>query len=126
MKILLVDDSALMRKMISKTLRQAELGNVETIEAENGQEALAAVATHAPDVVLCDWNMPVMDGLQFVTNLRTKSKTPVVMLTTEASPDRVALVMKAGANGYVTKPFTAENIARAIRTVVDVKRREAA
>ncbi|MCP3915662.1 MAG: response regulator [bacterium] len=117
-KILLVDDSAVMRKMITRSLRQANLDTDEILEANNGQEALEVLAAKSVDIILCDWNMPVMDGLEFVTKARESDTTPIVMLTTEGTQDKVTMAMGAGANGYLTKPFTPENLEAAIRQVL--------
>ncbi len=114
LKVLLIDDSALMRKMILKALRQAPVSVGETLEASNGQEGLDALRAHSPDLVLCDWNMPVMDGLEFVRQARATCATPIVMLTTEGAGDKKAEAFKAGATGYVTKPFTPEKLGDAI------------
>lgn len=113
LKILVVDDSALMRKMVLRALRQSDCGVDTTFEAENGQAALEAVAAHKPDAVLCDWNMPVMNGLEFIQALR-EPKPPVIMLTTEGTGDKREQAMAAGAVGYVTKPFTPEKLGAAL------------
>ncbi|QDU69876.1 response regulator [Engelhardtia mirabilis] len=118
MKVLLIDDSSLMRKMIVRALRQADLGVDETFEAANGEEGLAALKAHSPELVLCDWNMPVMGGLEFVKHACEFSKIPIIMLTTESVGEKEAEARKAGARGYVTKPFTPEKLGDAIREVV--------
>lgn len=114
-KVLIIDDSSLMRKMINRAIRQCSIDIAETFEAENGQEGLRALASHSPDLVLCDWNMPVMDGIGFVTEARKSTDTPIIMLTTEGTDDKKAQAMGAGATGYVTKPFTPENLEEAIK-----------
>src|SRR4051812_36025296 len=107
MKILLVDDSRTMRNIQKKTL--ADLGQVEFAEAGDGVEALAAIAAAAPaafDLIMIDWNMPNMNGLQLITKIReTDKKTPLVMATTEAEKQRVLDAIRAGVNNYVVKPF---------------------
>lgn len=118
MKVLIIDDSSLMRKMVSRSLRQADIGSVESCEAANGVEGLDIFAKENPAIVLCDWNMPEMDGITFLRNLREKSKVPVIMLTTEASSERRQEAIKSGANGYVTKPFTPEKLGDSIRAVL--------
>lgn len=117
LNILLVDDSGVMRKLVSKALRQAGLDIAGTKEASNGQEGLDALAAGGVDVVLCDWNMPVMDGLTFVTEARKSSKVPIIMLTTESGEDKMAAAVDAGANGYITKPFTPEKLGERIKVV---------
>lgn len=118
MKVLIIDDSALMRKMVSRSLRQADIGSVETYEAANGVEGLDMFAKENPTLVLCDWNMPEMDGITFLRNLRKKSRVPVIMLTTEASRERRQEAIQSGASGYVTKPFTPDKLGASIRAVL--------
>ena len=121
MKILVIDDSGLMRKMVLRALRQADLDIDETFEAENGQEGLDVLQAKTPDIVLCDWNMPVMDGLEFVKQATAKTAVPVIMLTTEGTTDKVSEARTAGARGYVTKPFTPEKLGEAIQQVIRAK-----
>lgn len=110
LKVLLIDDSAVMRKLVSKALRQSNLDVAGTEEAGNGQEGLDALGAGGIDVVLCDWNMPVMDGITFVREARKSSTVPIVMLTTESGEDKVNEALAAGADAYVTKPFTPERL----------------
>ena len=117
LNVLLVDDSGVMRKLVSKALRAAGLDIASTAEAGNGQEGLDALKGGKFDVVLCDWNMPVMDGLTFVKEARATHKVPIVMLTTESGDDKMQLALEAGANAYVTKPFTPEKLEERIRFV---------
>jgi two-component system chemotaxis response regulator CheY len=114
-KVLVIDDSSLMRKMINRAIRQSSVDISETFEAENGQEGLEALQKSSPDLILCDWNMPVMDGIAFVTQARKSCNTPIIMLTTEGTSDKKAIAMNAGADGYVTKPFTPEKLEEAIK-----------
>ena len=117
LNILLVDDSGVMRKLVSKALRQAGLDITGMSEAANGQEGLEALSAGPVDLVLCDWNMPVMDGLTFVTEARKSSRVPIIMLTTESGEDKMAAAVDAGANGYITKPFTPEKLGERIKIV---------
>ncbi len=107
MKALLVDDSRAMRMILARTLK--EIG-FEVTEAGHGLEALERLRTSGPfDLALVDWNMPEMDGLTFVTAVRTgqlATAMRIVMVTTESEADRVAAALAAGADEYVTKPFT--------------------
>ncbi len=118
MKILIVDDSATMRKIISRVLRQAAL-NIETlIEAANGREGLEKLQAH-PDIhlVVTDINMPEMNGVDFLRTLRlqkSKEQLPVFMITTEGGDAMRLAAMALGANGYITKPFTPETIQAAL------------
>ena len=102
MKVLIVDDSAVMRKIVMKALMEA--GHTDLVEAADGKDALSKVGD--VDVVFTDWNMPVMDGLTFVKEFRKGSQVPVVMITTEGCQKEVLEAMKAGVNDYIVKPFT--------------------
>jgi two-component system chemotaxis response regulator CheY len=105
MKILVVDDSATMRRIVIRTL--TDIGYKDFVEAENGQLALAAVLKGGIELVITDWNMPVMNGLEFVTELRAAHPDlPVLMVTTNGSSVDVIQALKAGVNNYVVKPFT--------------------
>jgi two-component system chemotaxis response regulator CheY len=112
-RALIVDDSSVMRKIVERSLRQAGLAIAEVIEASNGAEALAAIESHELDLILCDINMPVMDGLEFVKQLSQMPKgkgIPVVMITTEGSEGHVVQALSAGARGYIRKPFTPDQV----------------
>ena len=102
MKVLVVDDSAVMRKIVIRALMEA--GHTDIVEAGNGEEALSKSAD--VDIVFTDWNMPVMDGLVFVKEFRKSSQVPVVMITTEGGQKEVLEAMKSGVNDYIVKPFT--------------------
>jgi len=110
MKILVVDDSSTMRRIISNILRS--VGHEQIVEAGDGLEALAALQAHRDvRLILTDWNMPNMNGLDFMVKVRETDKaTPIVMITTEAEKQNVVTAIKAGANNYVVKPFTPEII----------------
>ena len=116
MRALIVDDSAVMRKVIERSLRQAGIDLIEVLQAGNGEEALAALradAAHRLDLILSDINMPVMDGIQFLQQRQAEDlakDVPVVMITTEGSRSLVLGAIAAGAKGYICKPFTADQI----------------
>lgn len=113
LRMLIVDDSSVMRKIVERSLRQAGLGIEQVFEAGNGAEALAAVQANKLDLILCDINMPVMDGLEFVKQLpkiEQAKGVPVVMITTEGSEGHVVKALSAGASGYIRKPFTADQV----------------
>ena len=113
LKVLIVDDSSVMRKIVERALRQAGLNITEVLEASNGAEALAEVQKGSLDIILSDINMPVMDGLEFLKSLATMEcakGVPVVMITTEGSEARVVEELSAGAKGYLRKPFTPEQV----------------
>jgi two-component system chemotaxis response regulator CheY len=109
---LVIDDSRAMRSILRRVL--VELG-FEVSEAANGQEALTHVVEHgAPDVALVDWNMPVMDGLQFVVELRSRREfrgVTLMMVTTESEHAQMVRALAAGAHEYLVKPFTPDAIA---------------
>ena len=113
LRVLIVDDSSVMRKIVERSLRQAGLDLGEVIEAGNGAEALAEVNKGKFDLILSDINMPAMDGLEFLKNLanvESAKGTPVVMITTEGSEARVVEALSVGAKGYIRKPFTPEQV----------------
>ncbi|MFO0856115.1 MAG: response regulator [Phycisphaerales bacterium] len=113
MKIFLIDDSKTMRNIQKNAL--ATLGHKDVGEAGNGKEALDTIEAFKPDLILCDWNMPVMDGITFVKTYRAQGKkTPIIMVTTEAEKSRVVEAIKAGVNNYVVKPFTPESLSQKV------------
>jgi two-component system, chemotaxis family, chemotaxis protein CheY len=110
MKILIVDDSTAMRMIIKKTLRLAGFEGHDIAEADDGSKALAAIASRKPDLVLCDWNMPNMTGLQLLEQLvRGRLDFTFGFITTEATPEMRAKAMSAGAKFLISKPFTPES-----------------
>lgn len=114
MKIMLIDDSKTMRNIQKAVLTQ--LGFAELDEACDGQDALNKVGASKPDLILCDWNMPTMDGLSFVKAFRQTNKaTPIIMVTTESEKARVIEAIKAGVNNYVVKPFTPDLLSQRIQ-----------
>jgi two-component system chemotaxis response regulator CheY len=112
-RILIVDDSSVMRKIVGRSLRQAGLDVVQILEASNGSEALSLARENSLDLILSDINMPLMDGLEFVRQLRSieaAQHIPVIMVTTEAGEAHVVQALSLGASGYIRKPFTPEQI----------------
>jgi two-component system chemotaxis response regulator CheY len=123
-RTLIVDDSAVMRKIVERSLRQSGLNISQVLEASNGAEALAAVQQHPVDLILCDINMPVMDGLEFVKQLsavESAKGVPVVMITTEGSEGHVVQALSAGARGYIRKPFTSDQVKEHVLPVLTKK-----
>ncbi len=121
---LIVDDSSVMRKIVERSLRQAGLSISQVLEAGNGAEALAAVQKNKVDLILCDINMPVMDGLEFVKRLsgvENAKGIPVVMITTEGSEGHVVQALSAGARGYIRKPFTPDQVKEHVLPVLEAK-----
>lgn len=112
MQALVIDDSRAMRSILRRVL--VDLG-FEVFEAGNGEEALRHVVEHgAPDVALVDWNMPVMDGLQFVVELRSRREyrgVTLMMVTTESEHAQMVRALAAGAHEYLVKPFTPDAVA---------------
>lgn len=112
-RALIVDDSSVMRKIIERALRQTGLQLEAVYEAATGAEGLEMLGAHPVDLILSDINMPGMDGLEFLRQLRARNlapQVPVVMITTESSEDHVKQAILAGAQGYLRKPFTAEQV----------------
>ncbi|HEY0163247.1 MAG TPA: response regulator [Edaphobacter sp.] len=116
MRALIIDDSAVMRKVVERALRQSGIDFTEVLQASNGEEALEALrgdAANKLNLIVSDINMPVMDGLQFLETRRDQNLAPgvpVVMITTEGSEPFVLRAIAAGARGYICKPFTAEQV----------------
>jgi two-component system chemotaxis response regulator CheY len=117
-KVLIVDDSTTMRKIIARVLRQADIAVEHVLEAANGVEGLERLASD-PDIqlVLSDVNMPAMDGLAFLRAVRathTKDRMPMIMLTTEGGREMMQAALDSGANAYVTKPFNSDTVRNAL------------
>jgi two-component system, chemotaxis family, chemotaxis protein CheY len=111
--ILVVDDSATIRKILLRVLAQTDLSIGKIAEAGDGVEALKVLEAGPISLVLCDINMPNMDGLQLLTAVKGRPEWKdirFIMVTTEGSPERVMEAVQLGAKGYVRKPFTAEEI----------------
>ncbi|NOX33448.1 MAG: response regulator [Deltaproteobacteria bacterium] len=111
--ILIVDDSLPMRSVIKRTFKAAGYGNSEFHEAANGREALELMKNGWIDIVVTDYNMPVMNGLEFILTLKKDDllkDIPVVVISTEGNETRIKEFMDCGAAGYITKPFTPETI----------------
>ncbi len=116
--ILAVDDSASMRQMVTFTLKGA---GHDVVEAENGKEALDKAKGQQFDLVISDVNMPVMDGITLIKELRTLSEykfTPLLMLTTESGDDKKSQGKTAGATGWIVKPFNPDQLLATIKKVL--------
>jgi len=123
-RVLIVDDSSVMRKILERSLRQAGVELSSVFQAGNGAEALAVLAEKQVDLILCDINMPVMDGLEFVKHLPSVENAkgaPVIMITTEGSESHVVQALSAGARGYIRKPFTPEQVKDHVLPLLEVE-----
>ena len=118
MKILLVDDSKTMRNIQKAVLTQ--LGHTDVQEACDGQDAMSKVGAYKPDLMLVDWNMLEMNGLEFVKSVRSDNRyteVKLMMVTTETQVEQMLTALEAGANEYVMKPFTKEVIEGKLRVL---------
>jgi two-component system chemotaxis response regulator CheY len=121
LNILVVDDSTAIRKILIRVLRQTALAIEEIFEARDGLEALEIVRNHPLNLVLSDINMPNMDGLGLLAELKGSEQwrnLPVVMITTEGSEEKVSQAIRLGSAAYIRKPFTAEQIQEKIGALV--------
>ncbi|GJH20982.1 chemotaxis response regulator CheY [Caballeronia novacaledonica] len=120
MKILVVDDFSTMRRIVRNLLKESGYVNID--EAEDGAAALARLRTGRYDFVISDWNMPVLDGLSMLQQIRADaslSRLPVLMVTAEAKRENVIAAAQAGANGYVVKPFTAATLEEKMTSILE-------
>ncbi|MEE9413667.1 MAG: response regulator [Acidimicrobiales bacterium] len=119
MKILVVDDSAIMRKLVTRSIRQAGFGDAEVIEAEDGAIALEVAASQLPDVILADWNMPVMTGIEMLRELRASGDmVRVGFVTSESTTAIKTMAEEAGASFFLSKPIDKvelEDVLNAVR-----------
>ena len=123
-RALIVDDSSVMRKIVERSLRQAGIDLKQVLEAGNGAEALTVLQESPVDLILCDINMPVMDGLEFVKQLSGVANAkgvPIVMITTEGSESHVVQALSHGAKGYIRKPFTPDQVKEHVIPVLEGK-----
>lgn len=119
-RVLIVDDFATMRKVVRNLLKQ--VGYEDIVEAEDGVMALKALKSQKIDVIVSDWNMPNMTGLELLKAVRADAelaKTPFLMVTAEALQDNVVAAVKAGVNNYIVKPFTAEVLNEKIKKIME-------
>lgn len=111
--VLIVDDSAAIRKILHRVLVQAELDLGKVVEASDGQEALTTLGANTIGLILSDINMPNMDGIEMLSKIRANAawkNVPIIMITTEGSQEKVMQALQLGASGYVRKPFTPDQI----------------
>jgi two-component system chemotaxis response regulator CheY len=119
MKVLAVDDSATMRRIIKNQLKQSGVEDVD--EAENGREALNLLSRGNYDLLITDWNMPEMTGLDLVMEVRKTDQCkqiPILMITTVSAKEDIVNALKAGVNNYVVKPFDAATLQAKVSQLV--------
>jgi len=119
MRFLVVDDSTTMRRIIINTLNKA--GYQDCGEAANGRAGLERLAESGADLVITDWNMPEMGGIEFIRAIRANAATrelPVLMVTTNAAKDDIVEALKAGISSYIVKPFTPDTIKQKIEALL--------
>ncbi len=119
MQALIIDDSATMRKIVREAL--SKVGDFDVLEAENCHEGLEKLVVTQVDLILVDWNMPGMTGLDFTKTVRsnaTLAKIPIVMITSNADKEHVLSAVMAGVSDYMVKPFTAEIFVEKIANVL--------
>ena len=122
-KILSVDDSRTMRMMVKRAFRNFQC---ELFEAADGAEGLAAAVANKPDLIVLDYNMPVMDGVTMLRNMRENAelkRTPVIMLSAEDSNEVISTVARLGVRDYIIKPFEDENLLSKVTRIINLKRK---
>jgi two-component system cell cycle response regulator len=122
-KILSVDDSRTMRMMVKRAFRNFQC---ELFEAADGAEGLAAALANKPDLIVLDYNMPVMDGVTMLRNMRENAdlkRTPVIMLTAEDSNEIISTVARLGVREYIIKPFEDENLLSKVTRIINLERK---
>ena len=118
MNVLIVDDFATMRRILKNIMKQIGFSNIT--EAENGKNALKLLKSEPIDLVLCDWNMPEMAGIDLLNAVRGDDQLkamPFVMVTAEAQKENILEAVKAGVSSYIVKPFTAETVEEKLKKV---------
>ena len=122
-KILSVDDSRTMRMMVKRAFRNFQC---ELFEAADGAEGLAAALANKPDLIVLDYNMPVMDGVTMLRNMRENAelkRTPVIMLSAEDSNEIISTVARLGVRDYIIKPFEDENLLSKVNRIINLERK---
>lgn len=119
MKILVVDDSKAMRMIVIRNLRQAGYGDATVLEAENGVQGLEKAKAEEPDLILCDWNMPEMNGIEFLRALRGEGRTTTFgFVTSEGNAAMREQAIAAGASFLLAKPFSADDFSELLAGVL--------
>ncbi len=118
MKVLIVDDFATMRRILRNILKQIGFTNI--VEADDGNTALKELQKEKIDLILCDWNMPQMPGIDLLKTLKADEQLkgiPFVMVTAEAQKDNIIEAVKTGVSSYIVKPFTAETVSEKLKKI---------
>lgn len=117
-RILTIDDSTTMRRIIINTL--GRIGYKDVVQADNGKSGLAKLEEGGVELIITDWNMPEMDGLEFVKNVKAGpyKDVPILMVTTNAAKEDIVQALQAGVNNYVVKPFTPETLKEKIELLL--------
>ncbi len=119
LRILTVDDNPTMRRIILNTLRR--VGYSDIIEASNGKDAMAKLQVEKIDFVITDWDMPEMDGIELVSNIRKSDEfksLPVIMISTRSVKEDIIEALKTGVNSYIVKPFTPDTLKEKINQII--------
>lgn len=119
MQVLIVDDSATMRRIIRNNLKFA--GYDDAVEAGNGVEGLSCLAANPINLVITDWNMPEMNGIEFVKTVRAMDQykdLPILMITTVAERENIMVALAAGVSNYIVKPFDAETLKKKLEQIL--------
>lgn len=119
MRVLIVDDSATMRRIIRNNLKFA--GYDDAVEAGNGVEGLSCLAANPIGMVITDWNMPEMNGIEFVKAIRSQDQykdLPILMITTQAEREHIMVALSAGVSNYIVKPFDAETLKKKLEQIL--------
>lgn len=119
--LLIVDDSSIVRKILIKTIGLSNIEVNSIVEAENGQEALEKINSNWVDLIFLDINMPVMNGVEFLEKIRNDKnlkETPVIIVSTEGSRDRIEYLEKLGISAYLRKPTTPEDLSTVVRDIL--------
>jgi two-component system chemotaxis response regulator CheY len=127
MRFLVVDDFSTMRRIVRNLLKELGFANVD--EAEDGAVALAKLTGEVFDFVITDWNMPNLDGLTLLKQIRANpqlKRLPVLMITAEAKKENIIAAAQAGASGYIVKPFTAATLSEKLNKIFEKLEKEAA
>jgi two-component system chemotaxis response regulator CheY len=119
--VLVIDDSAMMRKVVLRVLKMADVEFEAALEAGDGNEAIALLRTNKVALIMCDINMPGMSGLELLKQIKEEklaAGVPIVMVTTESSEPQVRQAILAGARGYIRKPFTVDHIKNNVKPLL--------